>query len=424
MNESVVDVEGLTKAFGAGPRATHALSGLDLTVEPGQVVGFLGPNGAGKTTTLRILLGLIRADGGRARLFGRDPWNDAVPLHRRLAYVPGDVALWPGMTGEQTLRALASLNAGGRSGRRRIMGWLPSRRAAAGRRAAGGSRNQEGCESPSENESPSKSGIPAGPNPAGRGNLAGRGTHDRRIPAGSGKPPGRTGVEARRAELIELFDLDPSKKMREYSKGSRQKAALVAAFSASADLLLLDEPTSGLDPLMEGAFRQCVRRARDEGAAILLSSHILSEVEKVCDAVTIVRAGRTVERGSLERVRSIVRTRVRAVVAADPSSLRRRPELGDVAVSRDPLGWAVDFTVDPAGMQDAVSAVACLGVRSLTAAPPSLEELFLRHYGAAEVGGDASGAAEGASGDAAGQGVADEPLASGVGRDASGTGRP
>lgn len=407
MNESVVDVEGLTKAFGAGPRATHALTGLDLTVEPGQVVGFLGPNGAGKTTTLRILLGLIRADGGRARLFGRDPWNDAVPLHRRLAYVPGDVALWPGMTGEQTLRALASLNAGGRSGRRRIMGWLPSRRAAAGRRAAGGSRNQEGC------ESPSKSGIPAG-----------RGTHDRRIPAGSGKPPGRTGVEARRAELIELFDLDPSKKMREYSKGSRQKVALVAAFSASADLLLLDEPTSGLDPLMEGAFRQCVRRARDEGAAILLSSHILSEVEKVCDAVTIVRAGRTVERGSLERVRSIVRTRVRAVVAADPSSLRRRPELGDVAVSRDPLGWAVDFTVDPAGMQDAVSAVACLGVRSLTAAPPSLEELFLRHYGAAEVGGDASGAAEGASGDAAGQGVADEPLASGVGRDASGTGRP
>ena len=304
------------------------------------------------------------------------------------------------------------------------MGWLPSRRAAAGRRAAGGSRNQEGCESPSENESPSKSGIPAGPNPAGRGNLAGRGTHDRRIPAGSGKPPGRTGVEARRAELIELFDLDPSKKMREYSKGSRQKVALVAAFSASADLLLLDEPTSGLDPLMEGVFRQCVRRARDEGAAILLSSHILSEVEKVCDAVTIVRAGRTVERGSLERVRSIVRTRVRAVVAADPSSLRRRPELGDVAVSRDPLGWAVDFTVDPAGMQDAVSAVACLGVRSLTAAPPSLEELFLRHYGAAEVGGDASGAAEGASGDAAGQGVADEPLASGVGRDASGTGRP
>jgi ABC transporter related protein len=254
--------------------------------------------------------------------------------------------------------------------------------------------------------------------------LAGRGTHDRRIPAGSGKPPGRTGVEARRAELIELFDLDPSKKMREYSKGSRQKVALVAAFSASADLLLLDEPTSGLDPLMEGAFRQCVRRARDEGAAILLSSHILSEVEKVCDAVTIVRAGRTVERGSLERVRSIVRTRVRAVVAADPSSLRRRPELGDVAVSRDPLGWAVDFTVDPAGMQDAVSAVACLGVRSLTAAPPSLEELFLRHYGAAEVGGDASGAAEGASGDAAGQGVADEPLASGVGRDASGAGRP
>lgn len=407
MNESVVDVEGLTKAFGAGPRATHALTGLDLTVEPGQVVGFLGPNGAGKTTTLRILLGLIRADGGRARLFGRDPWNDAVPLHRRLAYVPGDVALWPGMTGEQTLRALASLNAGGRSGRRRIMGWLPSRRAAAGRRAAGGSRNQEGC------ESPSKSGIPAGRNPAVRGNLAGRGTHDRRIPAGSGKPPGRTGVEARRAELIELFDLDPSKKMREYSKGSRQKVALVAAFSASADLLLLDEPTSGLDPLMEGAFRQCVRRARDEGAAILLSSHILSEVEKVCDAVTIVRAGRTVERGSLERVRSIVRTRVRAVVAADPSSLRRRPELGDVAVSRDPLGWAVDFTVDPAGMQDAVSAVACLGVRSLTAAPPSLEELFLRHYGAAEVGGDA-----------AGQGVADEPLASGVGRDASGTGRP
>ena len=221
-----IEITGLRKRFG---RAV-ALDGLDLTVRAGEVAGFLGPNGAGKSTTIRVLLGLLRADGGRAALFGGDPWRDAVELHRRLAYVPGDVSLWPNLSGGEAIDLLTRFRGG---------------------RAA---------------------------------------THDARY-------------RRRREELLERFQLDPRKKSRTYSKGNRQKVALVAAFASDADLLLLDEPTSGLDPLMEAVFQQEVRAARERGAAVLLSSHILSEVERLCDTVTIIRGGRTVEHGPLDRLR-------------------------------------------------------------------------------------------------------------------------
>ena len=322
-NCPVVDIAGLTKTFGRGGGATHALTGLDLTVATGEVAGFLGPNGAGKTTTLRILLGMLRADGGRVRLLGGDPWVDAVSLHQRLAYVPGDVALWPGLTGGQTLDAFASL-------RERT----------------------------------------AGPDGA---------RCDRRTET------------ARRAELLERFDLDPTRKVRTYSKGNRQKVALVAALSADVELLVLDEPTSGLDPLMEEVFRECVAEATGRGTAVLLSSHILGEVERLCDTVTIIRGGRTVEHGSLARIRSLLRTRVRAVVASDPTALTGRRELHDIAVipigadgeasdAAEAHGWELEFAVDLADLDPVTRELASLGVRSLTAAPPSLEELFLRHY--------------------------------------------
>ena len=341
--DRVIDVKGLTKTFGRGAGAIRALDGLDMSVTAGEVAGFLGPNGAGKTTTLRILLGMIRADSGRARLFGADPWAHAVALHERLAYVPGDVALWPGLTGGQTLEALASL-----------------------RRRTG---------------------------------------------------PGAKEVAVRRTELIERFDLDPSKKVRAYSKGNRQKVALVAALSEPVDLLVLDEPTSGLDPLMEEVFRQCVAEAAERGTAVLLSSHILSEVERLCDTVTIIRAGRTVERGSLASIRSLLRTRVDAVVERDPRTLAGLAGVHDLSVdspaaARDDGGagtsrsahradgWDVGLSVDPAHNPEVMRALADLGLRSLTATPPSLEELFLRHYGAgpAELSGPGAGTTGGAVG--------------------------
>ncbi|MBO3725084.1 ABC transporter ATP-binding protein [Actinomyces bowdenii] len=335
----VVDVQGLVKDFGRGRSTTRALDGLDLRVEPGQVVGFLGPNGAGKTTTLRVLLGMIRADGGDARLFGDDPWTRAAVLHHRLAYVPGDVALWPSLTGGQTLEALASL---------------------------------------------------------------------RRRPADQGRQ-----VAGRRAELIERFELDPGKRIRAYSKGNRQKVALIAALSEPVELLILDEPTSGLDPLMEEVFTQCVAEASERGTAVLLSSHILSEVERLCTDVTIVRSGRTVEHGPLERIRGLLRTRIRAVVEASPQALGAVAGVHELSIEpagqqpraaqegrgsqegrsaqeapglrgeggRAPQpGWRIEASIDSAHYPEAMRALAALGVHSLSAAPPSLEELFLRHY--------------------------------------------
>ncbi|BBX62895.1 tetronasin ABC transporter ATP-binding protein [Mycobacterium saskatchewanense] len=287
-----IEIHGLIKTFGRA----RALDGLDLTVREGEVHGFLGPNGAGKSTTIRILLGLVKADGGTARLLGGDPWADAVGLHRQIAYVPGDVTLWPSLTGGETIDLLARM----------------------------------------------------------RGGL------DR----------------TRRAELIERFDLDPHKKVRSYSKGNRQKVSLISAFSSRAALLLLDEPSSGLDPLMEHVFQQCVGEARDRGATILLSSHILAETEALCERVTIIRSGRTVESGSLASMRHLSRTSIKAEVVGELGDLTRIKGVEDVSVD----GSTLRAQVDDESLGELIRALGDAGVRSLVSQPPTLEELFLRHY--------------------------------------------
>ena len=289
----VIDIEGLVKRFGA----TTALDGLDLQVSAGEVHGFLGPNGSGKSTTIRVLLGLMRADAGSARLFGEDPWRDAVRLHRRLAYVPGDVTLWPSLSGGEVID---------------LMGRL-------------------------------------------RGGLDAR----------------------RRADLVERFELDPTKKGRTYSKGNRQKVALVAALASDVELLVLDEPTSGLDPLMEEVFTQCVEEFRGQGRSVLLSSHILAEVERLCDRVSIIRAGRTVESGTLAELRHLTRTSVTAEVERTPEGLDSVPGVHDLEVS----GSRVAFEVDTHLVGHAIERLGAAGITSLTSRPPTLEALFLRHYG-------------------------------------------
>jgi len=289
---AAIAISGLVKTFGQ----TRALDGLDLSVATGQVHGFLGPNGAGKTTTVRVLLGLLRADAGRVELLGGDPWRDAVPLHRRLAYVPGDVSLWPRLSGGQIIDMFARL----------------------------------------------------------RGDLD----------------------PARRDELVERFELDPSKKARSYSKGNRQKVALVAALASSAELLILDEPTSGLDPLMEAVFQDCIREVKTEGRTVLLSSHILAEVEALCDRVNIIRNGRTVESGTLAELRHLTRTSIDVQTARPPVGIDMLPGVHDLRVDGD----RARFDVDTDRLDDAVRHLSTLGIRSLTSQPPTLEELFLRHY--------------------------------------------
>jgi ABC-2 type transport system ATP-binding protein len=289
---AVIDVVGLVKTFGR----TTVLDELNLSVAQGEVHGFLGPNGAGKTTTLRILLGLLRADAGQMRLLGGDPWRDAVDLHTRLAYVPGDVALWPTLTGGEVIDLLGGL----------------------------------------------------------RGGLDPR----------------------RRAGLIERFELDPTKKARTYSKGNRQKVALIAALASDAELLLLDEPTSGLDPLMEAQFRQYVNEVRGDGRTVLLSSHILGEVEALCDRVSIIRDGAVVESGTLAELRHLRRTTVSADLAAVPAGLADLAGVHDVVVQ----GHRITASVEPHGMAPLMSALGSAGVTSVTSQPPTLEELFLRHY--------------------------------------------
>jgi ABC-2 type transport system ATP-binding protein len=310
---TAIRAAGLVKSFGR----TRALDGLDLTVEEGEVLGFLGPNGAGKSTTIRVLLGLIRADAGEAALLGGDPWRDRVELHRRLAYVPGDVTLWRNLSGGEVIDLLA--------------------------------------------------GLHGGVDPK------------------------------RRADLLERFELDPTKKGTTYSKGNRQKVALIAAFaSPGVELLVFDEPTSGLDPLMEEVFRQCVAEEREKGRTMLLSSHILSEVEKLCDRVSIIRAGRTVETGSLADLRHLTRTTVEADLAAPPEGLDRLEGVHDLAVR----GTHMTCQVDGDHLDGLLRALTAVGVRTLTSRPPTLEELFLRHYEAesgedakAEAGTDSSPAA-------------------------------
>jgi ABC-2 type transport system ATP-binding protein len=281
------------KTFGR----TRALDGLDLEVATGEVHGFLGPNGSGKTTTIRVLLGLLRADAGTSRLLGGDPWRDAVALHRRLAYVPGDGNLWPNVTGGEVIDLLGRL----------------------------------------------------------RGGLDPR----------------------RRAELLDRFDLDPRKKARTYSKGNKQKVALVAALASDAELLVLDEPTSGLDPLMEAVFQSCITQVKQEGRTVLLSSHILAEVEALCDRVTIIRLGRTVESGSLDELRHLTRTSIAVETNAPLTGLGALPGVHDVVVD----GTRARLDVDTRDLDEVIRWLATRGVRSLESQPPTLEELFLRHYG-------------------------------------------
>ena len=291
--EMAVDVHGLTKSFGA----VHALRGLDLTVPTGQVTGFLGPNGSGKTTTIRILLGLLKADGGQVSLLGGDPWAEAVALHGRIAYVPGDVTLWPDLTGGEAIDILC-----------RLSGPLDLKR---------------------------------------------------------------------KKSMLERFELDPTKKARTYSKGNRQKVALVAALASEAELLLLDEPTSGLDPLMEAAFTESIREVKAQGRSVLLSSHIFAEVEKLADRVTIIRDGATVESGTIAELRHLTRTQVTTVLDGGTDGLAALPGVHDLVV----VDGRVSFAVDDLGLPRVLSAVAALRPRSLVANPPSLEALFLRHYG-------------------------------------------
>ncbi|GAB3431966.1 ABC transporter ATP-binding protein [Flindersiella endophytica] len=289
---SAISVQGLSKSFGR----TKALDGLDLTVSTGEVHGFLGPNGAGKTTTIRVLLGLLRADGGTASLLGGDPWNDAVALHRRLAYVPGDVTLWPNLSGGEVIDLLGRL----------------------------------------------------------RGGLNPK----------------------RRADLLERFDLDPRKKGRTYSKGNRQKVALIAALASDVELLMLDEPTSGLDPLMEEVFRDVIEEERRAGRTVLLSSHILAEVEALCDRVTIIRQGKAVESGTLSELRHLTRTSIQAELAAPANGLANLPGVHDLQIDGNRVRCEVDTTELDAVLRQLTAA----GVRSLVSQPPTLEELFLRHY--------------------------------------------
>jgi ABC-2 type transport system ATP-binding protein len=292
--QPAVEIAGLVKTFGR----TKALDGLNLTVAPGDIAGFLGPNGAGKSTTIRVLLGLLRANSGTVRLLGGDPWHDAVNLHRRIAYVPGDVTLWPNLTGLQAIDFLAR--------------------------------------------------------------LRGDGAVDTR----------------RRDELIERFELDPHKKARTYSKGNRQKVAIVAAFSTNAELFILDEPTSGLDPLMEKAFQRCVQEVANRGAAVLLSSHILAEVEELCKTVTIIRAGRAVRSGTLDQLRHLMRTTVKVRTHSDGQKLQSTPFVHDFSIDD---GHYV-FSVDRNDLDRAMALLTNFGIIDLTVAPASLEDMFLREY--------------------------------------------
>lgn len=299
---SVILTRGLTKHYGR----VHALDGLDLDVAEGQVHGFLGPNGAGKSTTIRVLLGLARATSGEASVFGLDPWRDSVSIHRRIAYIPGDVSVWPNLSGGEAIDLLARLRGAGR------------------------------------------------------------------------RDPG---FRAEKERLAEVFEFDPRKKGRAYSKGNRQKVALISALSVPADLYIFDEPTSGLDPLMEVMFRREIARIRDAGATVLLSSHILSEVEQLCDRVSIIRSGRIVETGTLAELRHLTRTEISfeavSFEAPTPDGTASFPGAHDVLVE----DGRVRFSVDSDAVTSVLPELARRQVQGLRIEPPSLEELFLRHYG-------------------------------------------
>ena len=288
-----ISMTNVVKTFGP----TRALDGLDLEVATGEVHGYLGPNGAGKSVTIRVLLGLLKPDSGDAQLLGGDPWNDAVELHRRLAYVPGDVSLWSNLSGGEIIDYFARL---------------------------------------------------------------------------------RGGVDtAKRDELIDRFELDPTKKSATYSKGNRQKVALVTALSSNAELLILDEPTSGLDPLMETVFQDAVLEAAADGRTVLLSSHILAEVEKLCDRVTIIRHGQAVQSGSLAQLRATTRTSITVATERPIADIGSWPGVHGVAMAESSLR----FQVDNHALDETMRQLSTFGIQSLVSTPPTLEELFLREYG-------------------------------------------
>lgn len=292
MDEAII-TKDLVKKYGK----TVALDGVNLTVSTGEIHGFLGPNGAGKSTTIRILLGLLRSDSGEVKLLGGDPWRDAVSLHRRLAYVPGDVNLWPNLTGGEAIDLLASL----------------------------------------------------------------RGGIDR----------------ARRDEMIERFQLDPTKRCSSYSKGNRQKVAIVAAFASDVELYLLDEPTSGLDPLMEAVFQDVVKEQVSQGRTALLSSHILAEAETLCDRVSIIRKGAIVQTGTLDEMRHLTRTSIHVHTARPVRGMEGRAGIHDLVIDDE----GATFEVDAEHLGDVLVELTAFGVLALTSSPPTLEDLFLRHYG-------------------------------------------
>lgn len=292
-NVPVIETKNLVKKFGN----VAALDGLNLIVQPGEVHGFLGPNGAGKSTAIRVLLGLLRKTSGEVSLLGGDPWSQGVELHKSLAYVPGDVNLWPNLTGGESIDLLGSL----------------------------------------------------------RGGLN----------------------KKRRDELLEKFQLDPKKKFRTYSKGNRQKVALVAALASDVELYILDEPTSGLDPLMEVVFQECIRELKDQGKTVLLSSHILAEVEALCDRVTIIRAGKDVQTGTLDELRHLHRTTIKVQTEKKFSKLSTKG-IGNFKSLYN--GFGAEFDVESDGLDKVLQELTKLNVTSLTSQPPTLEELFLAHY--------------------------------------------
>ncbi|GAA2092776.1 ABC transporter ATP-binding protein [Microlunatus panaciterrae] len=290
--DRAISIKGLVKTFG---RFT-ALDHLDLEVEQGEVHGFLGPNGAGKSTTIRVLLGLLKANSGSVSVLGGDPWRDVVPLHRRLAYVPGDVSLWPSLTGGEAIDLLGKL----------------------------------------------------------RGGLD----------------------EKRREHLLARFELDPTKRGRSYSKGNRQKVAIVAALSSQVELLIMDEPTSGLDPLMGAVFQEEIAKEKEQGRSILLSSHVLSEVQALADRISIIRAGKVVDTGTLAEMRRLGRTTITAVLSVAPTGLETLPGVSELRVDGRRVSLLVE--VDQVGV--VMARLAALGINTLEVVPPSLEDLFLRHY--------------------------------------------
>lgn len=295
MSEEVLKIEGLQKKFGK----FQALKNITFDVKKGEVFGFIGPNGAGKSTTIRVLLGILRASGGQATIFGDDVWRDAVKIHRKLAYVPGDVYLWPNLTGGEVIDLFLKLN------------------------------------------------------------------HQKH--------------NAKTDELIKRFEFDPAKKARTYSKGNRQKVALIAALSTDADFYIFDEPTSGLDPLNEAIFQEYVLDLKHQGKSILLSSHILSEVERMCDRIGIIRKGEIIETGSLAEMRHLMRTMITVQTKESVPEIAQLDGIHDLKTDDSKPNY-LSFAVDTEKMDQVMQILSAKQIMSLQSTPPTLEDLFLRYY--------------------------------------------